>query len=94
MAVCELMSVWYACANVRYHVVDGRDITPLNEEQIRAECAILREKGISDVVLVGVFSPLDTEGQQEEKAKKIVLEEIPGADVVLSRDSKTLPFSS
>jgi N-methylhydantoinase A/oxoprolinase/acetone carboxylase beta subunit len=63
----------------------------LSEKQIRNECVKIRELGISDIALVGVFSPLDTTGRQEEKAKVIILEEIPGADVVLSKDS-TPPY--
>lgn len=68
--------------------VDGRDITPLREKQIREECAKIRAKGISGVVVVGVFSPLDTVALQEQRTREIILEEIPGADVVMSRDSK------
>lgn len=61
---------------------------PVNEEQIRAECKAIRDKGITDVAIVGIFSPLDTKGTQELKIKAIVEEEIPGADVVCSRDSE------
>ncbi|KAM0420343.1 hypothetical protein ACHAPT_011885 [Fusarium lateritium] len=72
--------------------IDGRDITPLSEGQIRSECVKIRGLGISDIVLAGVFSPLDTTGRQEERAKRIILEEIPGADVVLSRDIGNIGF--
>lgn len=61
---------------------------PLNEAQIRKECKILKDKGLTDIAVVGVFSPLDISGKQEARVKQIVLEEIPEADVVLSRDSK------
>jgi len=61
----------------------------LDEDQIRAECMAIKEKGITDVAIVGIFSPLDTKGVQEERVKKIVLEEMPEADVVCSRDSET-----
>ena len=61
----------------------------LDEDQIRKECQIIKEKGISDIAIVGIFSPLDTKGIQEDRVKKIVHTEIPGADVVCSRDSKT-----
>lgn len=63
---------------------------PINEEQIRKECQIIKEKGISDVAVVGIFSPLDIEGKQEERVKQIILEELPHSDVVLSRESKSL----
>nr|KAK5438916.1 hypothetical protein LTR18_008351 [Exophiala xenobiotica] len=65
---------------------------PLNEAQIRQECQILKEKGISDIAVIGVFSPLDIEGKQEARVKKIVLEEMPQADVVLSRDIGQLGY--
>jgi N-methylhydantoinase A/oxoprolinase/acetone carboxylase beta subunit len=60
----------------------------LNEEQIRKECQIVKEKGITDIAIVGIFSPLDTEGLQEVRVKEIVTQELPGADVVISRESK------
>ncbi len=62
---------------------------PLNEAQVRKECQILKEKNLTDIAVVGVFSPLDISGKQEVRVKQIVLEEIPKADVVLSRDSKS-----
>jgi N-methylhydantoinase A/oxoprolinase/acetone carboxylase beta subunit len=67
---------------------DTREILPLNEAQVRQECQIVKQKGLTDVAVVGVFSPLDVSGRQEARVKQIVLEEIPGADVVLSRESK------
>lgn len=63
---------------------------PLNEGQIRRECQILKSKGIKDVAIIGVFSPLDLKGLQEESARRIVQQEMPYADIVLSRDSKCL----
>jgi len=67
---------------------DTREIMALNEAQIRSECQILKDKGITDVAIVGIFSPLDIQGRQEAKVKEIVQQEIPDADIVLSRDSK------
>jgi N-methylhydantoinase A/oxoprolinase/acetone carboxylase beta subunit len=61
---------------------------PLNERQIREECQILKSKGIKDVAVIGIFSPLDIKGLQEENVRKIVQQEMPDADIVLSRDSK------
>lgn len=65
---------------------DMREIVPLDEEQVRRECAAVREKGIRDIAVVGVFSPLDVDGKQEARVRDIILEELPDADVVLSRD--------
>ena len=76
---------------IRALVVDTREIMPLDEQQIRQECQLIKAKEIDDIAIVGVFSPLDTEGTQEVRVREIVREEIPGADVVLSRDSQ---FSS
>lgn len=61
---------------------------PINEVQIRGECQLLKQKGISDIAIVGVFSPLDIQGRQEERVKEIVQQELPWADIVLSRESE------
>jgi N-methylhydantoinase A/oxoprolinase/acetone carboxylase beta subunit len=71
---------------------DTREIMPLNEEQIRRECQIVKGKGINDIGIIGIFSPLDTEGKQEVRVRNIVKEEIPEADVVCSRDIGQLGF--
>ncbi|KAK8222591.1 hypothetical protein BKA81DRAFT_296263, partial [Phyllosticta paracitricarpa] len=71
---------------------DGREILPINEEQVRKECEVVKEKGIDDIAVIGVFSPLDTEGTQEARVRQIVLEELPDADVVLSRDIGQLGY--
>ncbi|RDW74917.1 hypothetical protein BP6252_06059 [Coleophoma cylindrospora] len=72
--------------------IDGREILPLKEAAIRQECQLVKEKGISEIVVIGVFSPLDYSGLQEERVKKIILEELPGVDVVLSRDIGQIGF--
>ncbi|EXJ83126.1 hypothetical protein A1O1_06745 [Capronia coronata CBS 617.96] len=71
---------------------DTREIMPLDEAQIRRECQAVKAKGITDVAVVGVFSPLDLAGKQEARVKQIILEEIPGADVVLSREIGQLGY--
>ena len=68
--------------------VDTREIMPINEEQIRTECQLLKEKGLTDIAVIGVFSPLDIQGCQEAKVKEIIQQEMPQADIVLSRESK------
>jgi hypothetical protein len=72
--------------------VDTREILPLNEAQVRQDCKAVRAKGLTDIAVIGVFSPLDMSGKQEARVKQIVLEEIPEADVVLSRDGKLAPY--
>ncbi|KAF2773044.1 hypothetical protein EJ03DRAFT_387343 [Teratosphaeria nubilosa] len=71
---------------------DMREIMPIDEEQVRKECQIIREKQISEIATCGVFSPLDIEGVNEARVRDIVLQEIPDADVVLSRDIGQLGF--
>ncbi|EXJ67931.1 uncharacterized protein A1O5_08545 [Cladophialophora psammophila CBS 110553] len=71
---------------------DTREIMPLNEAQVRKECQIVKEKELTDIAVVGVFSPLDISGKQEARVKQIIQEEIPKADVVLSRDIGQLGY--
>ncbi|KAL1387424.1 hypothetical protein HDK64DRAFT_330579 [Phyllosticta capitalensis] len=71
---------------------DGREILPINEQQVRKECQIVKEKGIDDIAIIGVFSPLDTEGTQEARVRQIVREELPDADIVLSRNIGQLGY--
>ncbi|KAI0694195.1 hydantoinase/oxoprolinase [Cytidiella melzeri] len=67
--------------------IDGREIVPLKEEQVIEQCKIIREKGLRNVVIVGIFSPLDNDGKQESRAKTIVERELgPKVNVVCSRD--------
>lgn len=72
--------------------VDGHLIADLDPEEIREQCALIREKGIRSVVVVGIFSPIDTVERQEERAAGIIQEEIPGCDVVLSKQVANLGF--
>ncbi|RSL84190.1 hypothetical protein CEP52_016504 [Fusarium oligoseptatum] len=66
--------------------IDGREIAPLNPEQIRQAARDILASGIRTVALVGVFSPLDHEGLHEEQCKKIILDEAPELSVVCSHD--------
>ncbi|KZT59565.1 DUF917-domain-containing protein [Calocera cornea HHB12733] len=67
--------------------IDGSQILPLGEEQVIAQCKEIKAKGIDNVVLVGVFSNLDTEGRYEQRARDIVLKELgQGTNVVCSSD--------
>lgn len=72
--------------------VDGILISDIDEAEIRAHCAIIREKGIRSVVVNGIFSPIDTVERQEERAADIVRAEIPGCDVVCSKEVANLGF--
>ncbi|KAI0974627.1 hypothetical protein F4678DRAFT_470593 [Xylaria arbuscula] len=72
--------------------VDGQLISDIDEAQIRNECNVIREKGIKSVVVNGIFSPIDTLERQEERAAELVRAEIPGCDVVCSKEVANLGF--
>ncbi|KAL7805831.1 hypothetical protein V8C44DRAFT_220408 [Trichoderma aethiopicum] len=72
--------------------VDGNLISDIDEREIKEQCATIREKGIKSVVINGVFSPIDTIERQEERAAAIVKAELPGCDVVCSKDVANLGF--
>ncbi|KAK5996884.1 Putative D-/L-hydantoinase subunit A-like protein [Cladobotryum mycophilum] len=66
--------------------MDGREIAPLNPDQIRSAAREVAISGINVIALVGIFSPLDHQGIHEETCKKIILEEAPELSVVCSHD--------
>ncbi|KAH8692115.1 hypothetical protein BGW36DRAFT_303736 [Talaromyces proteolyticus] len=64
--------------------IDGREISAISPKQIEDAVAQIKKAGISTVALVGVFSPLDHQGTQEEACKKIILDLEPSLSVVCS----------
>ncbi|KAH7153466.1 hypothetical protein EDB81DRAFT_791447 [Dactylonectria macrodidyma] len=68
------------------HEIDGREIAPLDEEQISQAARDIVASGVRSVALVGVFSPLDREGAHEETCKRIMLQTAPELQVVCSHD--------
>lgn len=75
------------------NAVDGRCIAEINEEEVVKHAAAIREAGITTVVVIGVFSPLDVATiTQEEQVKNILLRHIPDVDVVCSRDIGRVGF--
>ncbi|KAK7417608.1 hypothetical protein QQX98_004429 [Neonectria punicea] len=68
------------------HEIDGREIAPLNPEQIGQAALDIVASGIKAVALVGVFSPLDHEGAHEEQCKRLLLKAAPELRVVCSHD--------
>lgn len=66
--------------------IDGREIAPLDHEQIRNAVREIVAAGVRAVALVGVFAPLDHAGVHEEACKRVILAEAPGLDVVCSHD--------
>ncbi|KAI5468172.1 hypothetical protein BGZ63DRAFT_399694 [Mariannaea sp. PMI_226] len=73
--------------------LDGRLIKHVRAEEVIAHADEIRKRNISTVIVVGVFSPLDTSDiSQENYAKSILQQEIPGADIVCSRDIGRVGF--
>ncbi|KAH8591720.1 putative hydantoinase/oxoprolinase [Bisporella sp. PMI_857] len=66
--------------------IDGREIAPLNPQQIKEAAREIVASGIKSVALVGVFSPLDQKGLHEEECKRILLQAAPELNIVCSRD--------
>ncbi|KAK5658948.1 hypothetical protein OQA88_1766 [Cercophora sp. LCS_1] len=72
--------------------VDGSLISDIDVDEIKAVCKTIEEKGIKSVVVIGVFSPIDVVERQEERARDVVMKEIPGVDVVCSNEVASLGF--
>ncbi|KAB8220656.1 hypothetical protein BDV33DRAFT_230821 [Aspergillus novoparasiticus] len=72
--------------------IDGREITPLNLEQIKATVKNIQDAGITMVALLGVFSPLDHNGIHEETCKKLMLDCDPSLSIVCSHSIGRIGF--
>ncbi|MDO8883352.1 hydantoinase/oxoprolinase family protein [Pseudotabrizicola sp.] len=63
---------------------DGRIETPLDEDAVRAACALFRKRGIKSIVIGFMFAFLND--AHEKRARDIVLEEMPDAYITLSSE--------
>jgi N-methylhydantoinase A/oxoprolinase/acetone carboxylase beta subunit len=66
------------------HEFDGREIAPLDPDEIRTAAEQIRDKGITAIAVSSVFSPVNT--AMEVQAAALVREVIPDASVTLSSD--------
>ncbi|MCC2629100.1 MAG: hydantoinase [Thermomicrobiales bacterium] len=66
------------------HEFDGREISPLDAEEIRRVATDIAVGGITAVAVSSVFSPVNTE--MEEAAAAMIAEVVPGTQVTLSSD--------
>lgn len=64
------------------HEFDGREIAPLDVEEIRRVAADVRSKGVRSVAISSVFSPVNA--AMEERAAEIFQQELPGIYTSLS----------
>jgi DUF917 family protein len=73
--------------------VDGSLVSDMNEQEVVDQCKLIREKNIRSIVVNGVFSPIDTVEEQEERAAAIIKRELGDqVDVVLSKTVANLGF--
>jgi N-methylhydantoinase A/oxoprolinase/acetone carboxylase beta subunit len=63
---------------------NGREITPLREDEIRRLAVEIRDAGIRSVALTSTFAPVN--GEMEQRAGAILREEIPDVHVTLSSE--------
>lgn len=66
------------------HEFDGREISALDEAEIREAARDIRSKGIRAVAISAVFSPVNS--SFEEQAAEIVRDEIPDVSITLSHE--------
>jgi N-methylhydantoinase A/oxoprolinase/acetone carboxylase beta subunit len=66
------------------HEFDGREISPLDPDEIRRAAEAIGEAGIGSVAISSVFSPVNSE--MEVRAAQIVREVLPGAAISLSHE--------
>jgi N-methylhydantoinase A/oxoprolinase/acetone carboxylase beta subunit len=66
------------------HEFDGREISPLDPDEIRRVAEEIGAKGIRSVAVSSVFSPVNSEFEQ--RTAEIVAEELPDAAISLSHE--------
>ena len=66
------------------HEFDGRRISPLDRDELRAAAADIGAKGLRSIAVSSVFSPVNAEF--EEEAARLFEEELPGVAVSLSHE--------
>ncbi len=66
------------------HEFDGREISPLDEREVRDVAKDIRAKGIRAVAISAVFSPVNSDF--EERAAEIIQNEVPEVSISLSHE--------
>jgi N-methylhydantoinase A/oxoprolinase/acetone carboxylase beta subunit len=66
------------------HEFDGREISPLDPDELRRVAEEIRRRDIRSVAISSVFSPVNTEFEQ--RAAEVVAEELPDAAISLSHE--------
>ncbi|KAF5003329.1 hypothetical protein FDECE_10114 [Fusarium decemcellulare] len=52
--------------------IDGRVITPLDEDVVRSTAEKIRVAGIKDIAIIGIYSPIDSVHHQEDRVAEIL----------------------
>lgn len=79
-----------AAMGLRYRLVDGgyemdgRELTPIVPDQIRAAARALVAEGCTELAISSVFATI--RGDAEREAARLVQEEVPGIAVTISQD--------
>lgn len=89
--LAEILNGYYGYVDGGLHI-DGAEEAPIVESQVIEQCKAIRERGISAVVVSGVFSPIDHHFRQEAKVRDILQRELPGVDIVCSSDVSNIGF--
>jgi N-methylhydantoinase A/oxoprolinase/acetone carboxylase beta subunit len=71
------------------HQFDGREILPLNENEIRTACKALKGK-VQAIAIISIFSPVSAD--HEVRARAIVKEELKGLPITLSHEIASIGF--
>ncbi|MEM6431164.1 MAG: hydantoinase/oxoprolinase family protein [Deinococcota bacterium] len=66
------------------HEFDGREISPLDEVELRGIAEDIQSKGVRSIAISAVFSPVNT--NMEQQAGEIIRQVLPDADITLSSD--------
>ncbi|KAF8207207.1 Hydantoinase/oxoprolinase-domain-containing protein [Mycena galopus ATCC 62051] len=73
--------------------INGRSINEIDKDEVIQQAQQIKSKGLKDIVLVGVFSPLDVSGKNEYLARDLLLQELgPEVNIVCSRDVAQVGF--
>ncbi|TID16830.1 hypothetical protein E6O75_ATG09596 [Venturia nashicola] len=72
--------------------IDGSEEASVKEDQVVRECKIIKELGLTAVVIAGVYSPIDEIFQQENKVRDIVSRELPDVNIVCSHEVANIGF--
>ncbi|RSL69855.1 hypothetical protein CEP53_002072 [Fusarium sp. AF-6] len=73
--------------------IDGRVITPLDEDAVKKTAEEIQNAGIKDIAIVGIYSPVDSEFHQEDRVAEIIRSVLgEGINITLSHNVAGIGF--